>query len=91
MLYEFFGDYIVNGSFQGLIIVVCGTHMDLTNHQPEMDTMRYIWHFFLGTLGDIPSEFTVKLKRCSDAKAEKVLDGGNLISIGWSGHKHSDG
>ncbi len=81
--HEFFGDYIVNGSFQGLIIVGAPDP-----HGPYKSSARdghYAVHlaFFLGTLGDIPSEFTVKLD--ADAKAEKVLEGGNLISIGGPG------
>jgi hypothetical protein len=39
--------------------------------------------FFLGTISNLPPEFIVKLD--SDAKAEKVLDAHDLISIGGPG------
>jgi hypothetical protein len=81
--HKFFGNYMVNNLFHGLIIVGAPDP-----HGPYKSSARdghYAVHlsFFLGTLGDIPSEFLVKLD--SDAKAEKVLDRNNLISIGGPG------
>jgi predicted transcriptional regulator len=81
---RFFSDYIINNSFNGLIIVGAPDP-----HGPYKSSARdghYAVHlaFFLGTLSDTPSEFIVKLD--ADAKAEKVLDGSsNLISIGGPG------
>src|SRR5919198_5372351 len=80
---RFFSDYIINNSFQGLIIVGAPGP-----HGPYKSSARdghYAVHlaFFLGMLSDIPSEFIVKLD--SDAKAEKVLNHRTLISIGGPG------
>ena len=80
---KFFGNYIVNNSFHGLIIVGAPDP-----HGPYKSSARdghYAVHlaFFLGTLGEISTEFIVKLD--ADAKAERVLDRGNLISIGGPG------
>jgi S-layer like family, C-terminal region len=80
---NFFREYIINNSFQGLIIVGAPGP-----HGPYKSSARdghYAVHlaFFLGMLSDIPSEFIVKLD--SDAKAEKVLNHRTLISIGGPG------
>jgi len=80
---KFFSDYIIDNSFDGLIIVGAPTP-----HGPYKSSARdghYAVHlaFFLGTISSIPPEFVVKLD--ADAKAEKVLDGRNLISIGGPG------
>src|SRR3954454_8916776 len=77
---NFFKEYIIDNSFDGLIIVGAPTP-----HGPYKSSARdghYAVHlaFFLGTISSIPPEFVVKLD--ADAKAEKVLDGRNLISIG---------
>src|SRR4026209_303111 len=81
--HKFFGNYIVNNSFHGLIIVGAPDP-----HGPYRSSARdghYAVHlaFFLGTICNIPAEFIVKLD--ADAKAEKVLEGRNLISIGGPG------
>ncbi len=80
---KFFNDYIVNNSFNGLIVVGAPDP-----HGPYRSSARdghYAVHlaFFLGTISNIPSEFIVKLD--ADAKAEKVIEGNNLISIGGPG------
>src|SRR5919202_470703 len=80
---NFFREYIINNSFQGLIIVGAPGP-----HGPYKSSARdghYAAHlaFFLGMLSDIPPEFIVKLD--SDAKAEKVLYHSTLISIGGPG------
>ncbi|MFZ0510800.1 MAG: hypothetical protein WAM14_04270 [Candidatus Nitrosopolaris sp.] len=80
---KFFNDYIVNNSFNGLIIVGAPDP-----HGPYRSSARdghYAVHlaFFLGMISNIPSEFIVKLD--ADAKAEKVIEGNNLISIGGPG------
>ena len=80
---KFFSDYIINNSFHGLIVVGAPDP-----HGPYKSSARdghYAVHlaFFLGTICNIPAEFIVKLD--ADAKAEKVLEGRNLISIGGPG------
>ena len=81
---RFFHDYITNRSFHGLIIVGAPDP-----HGPYKSSARdghYAVHLalFLGTLTNmISSEFIVKLD--ADAKAEKVLNDTNLISIGGPG------
>lgn len=80
---KFFNDYIVNNCFNGLIIVGAPDP-----HGPYRSSARdghYAVHlaFFLGMISNIPSEFIVKLD--ADAKAEKVIEGNNLISIGGPG------
>jgi hypothetical protein len=80
---NFFREFIVNDSFQGLIIVGAPDP-----HGPYKSSARdghYAVHlaFFLGMLSDIPPEFIVKLD--ADAKAEKVLNHSTLISIGGPG------
>ncbi|MFL6362543.1 MAG: hypothetical protein ACJ709_03760 [Nitrososphaeraceae archaeon] len=80
---NFFREYIINNSFQGLIIVGAPDP-----HGPYKSSARdghYAVHlaFFLGMLSDIPPEFIVKLD--ADAKAEKVLNHNTLISIGGPG------
>ena len=81
--YRFFRDYIVEGSFHGLIVVGAPDP-----HGPYKSSARDGHYavqlaFFLGTICNIPKGFIVKLD--TDAKAEKVLDGANLISIGGPG------
>jgi hypothetical protein len=73
----------VNNCFSGLIIVGAPNP-----HGPYRSSARdghYAVHlaFFLGMISNIPSEFIVKLD--ADAKAEKVIEGNNLISIGGPG------
>lgn len=80
---KFFSNYIVNSSFRGLIVVGAPDP-----HGPYRSSARdghYAVHlaFFLGTISNLPPEFIVKLD--SDAKAEKVLDAHDLISIGGPG------
>jgi hypothetical protein len=80
---DFFGDFITNDSFNGLIVVGAPDP-----HGPYRSSARDGHYavqlaFFLGTFTNIPSEFVVKLD--ADAKAEKVLDGRNIISIGGPG------
>src|SRR5437867_3332623 len=81
---KFFSDYIIDNSFDGLIIVGAPTP-----HGPYKSSARdghYAVHlaFFLGHITNaVPSEFIVKLD--VDAKAEKMLTGNNLISIGGPG------
>jgi hypothetical protein len=80
---KFFNDYIVNNSFKGLIVVGAPDP-----HGPYRSSARDGHYavqlaFFLGTISNIPSEFIVKLD--ADAKAEKVIEGNNLISIGGPG------
>lgn len=80
---KFFNEYIVNNCFNGLIIVGAPDP-----HGPYRSSARdghYAVHlaFFLGMISNIPSEFIVKLD--ADAKAEKVIEGNNLISIGGPG------
>lgn len=73
-----------DNSFEGLLVVGAPDP-----HGPYKSSARdghYAVHlaFFLGTITNaMPSEFVVKLD--SDAKAEKVLSGNNLISIGGPG------
>ena len=81
--HKFFNEYIVNNCFNGLIIVGAPDP-----HGPYRSSARdghYAVHlaFFLGMISNIPSEFIVKLD--ADAKAEKVIEGNNLISIGGPG------
>ncbi len=80
---RFFDDYIVNNSFKGLIVVGAPDP-----HGPYRSSARDGHYavqlaFFLGTISNIPPEFIVKLD--ADAKAEKVIEGNNLISIGGPG------
>lgn len=80
---RFFNDYIVNNSFKGLIVVGAPDP-----HGPYRSSARDGHYavqlaFFLGTISNIPPEFIVKLD--ADAKAEKVIEGNNLISIGGPG------
>jgi hypothetical protein len=80
---RFFEEFIVDGAFRGLIIVGAPDP-----HGPYRSSSRdghYAVHlaFFLGTISNIPLEFIVKLD--ADAKAEKVSEGNNLISIGGPG------
>ena len=72
----------MNGSFQGLIIVGAPDPHGPYKSSARDGHMRYIWHFSWGHSATF-RPFTVKLD--ADAKAEKVLDGGNLISIGGPG------
>jgi len=80
---KFFNEYVINNLFHGLIIVGAPDP-----HGPYKSSARdghYAVHlaFFLGTISNLPPEFLVKLD--VNAKAEKVLDGRNLISIGGPG------
>jgi hypothetical protein len=80
---KFFDEFIMNGAFSGLIIVGAPDP-----HGPYRSSSRdghYAVHlaFFLGTISNIPPEFIVKLD--ADAKAEKVIEENNLISIGGPG------
>ncbi len=80
---DFFDEFINDGAFKGLIIVGAPDP-----HGPYRSSSRdghYAVHlaFFLGTISNIPSEFIVKLD--ADAKAERVSEGNNLISIGGPG------
>jgi hypothetical protein len=81
---KFFGNYVAGGEFRGLMVVGAPDP-----HGPYKSSARdghYAVHlaFFLGRVtGAVPSDFVVKLD--VDAKAEKVLTGNNLISIGGPG------
>lgn len=81
---KFFANYVAGREFKGLLVVGAPDP-----HGPYKSSARdghYAVHlaFFLGNLtGAIPSEFVVKLD--VDAKAEKMLTGNNLISIGGPG------
>ncbi len=81
---KFFRNYIDGNSFRGLVIVGAPTP-----HGPYKSSARdghYAVHlaFFLGSIANtVPAEFIVKLD--VDAKAEKMLSGNNLISIGGPG------
>jgi hypothetical protein len=82
---KFFKDHVGDdGSFKGLLVVGAPDP-----HGPYKSSARdghYAVHlaFFLGSITNAaPSEFVVKLD--SDAKAEKVLTGNNLIPIGGPG------
>lgn len=81
---KFFEDYVVEGSFNGTIIVGAPDP-----HGPYKSSARdghYAIHlaFFLGKItGSIPSEFVAKLD--VDAKVEKMMSGNDLIVIGGPG------
>ncbi len=81
---RFFEGFVKGDSFDGLMTVGAPEP-----HGPYKSSARdghYAVHlaFFLGTItSTAPSEFVVKLD--VDAKAEKVLSGHNLISIGGPG------
>ncbi|HEX7033967.1 MAG TPA: hypothetical protein VF172_13295 [Nitrososphaera sp.] len=81
---RFFSNFVSGKEFNGLLVVGAPNP-----HGPYKSSARdghYAVHlaFFLGHVtGSIPSEFVVKLD--VDAKAEKVLTGNNLISIGGPG------
>lgn len=81
---RFFSNFVAGKEFKGLLVVGAPDP-----HGPYKSSARdghYAVHlaFFLGHVtGAIPSEFVVKLD--VDAKAEKVLTGNNLISIGGPG------
>jgi hypothetical protein len=81
---RFFDGFVKDGSFDGLMIVGAPEP-----HGPYKSSARdghYAVHlaFFLGTITNAaPGEFVVKLD--VDAKAEKVLAGHNLVSIGGPG------
>ena len=81
---KFFANYVAGKEFKGLLVVGAPDP-----HGPYKSSARdghYAVHlaFFLGNVtGVIPSEFVVKLD--VDAKAEKMLTGNNLISIGGPG------
>lgn len=79
-----FSNFVVGNEFKGLLVVGAPDP-----HGPYKSSARdghYAVHlaFFLGHVtGAVPSEFVVKLD--TDAKAEKMLTGNNLISIGGPG------
>ena len=81
---RFFGSHMAGDSFKGLVVVGAPDP-----HGPYKSSARdghYAVHlaFFLGSITNaVPSEFIVKLD--VDAKAEKVLTGNNLITIGGPG------
>jgi hypothetical protein len=81
---RFFENFVAGKEFRGLLVVGAPDP-----HGPYKSSARdghYAVHlaFFLGHVtGAVPSEFVVKLD--VDAKAEKVLTGNNLISIGGPG------
>ncbi|HEX2615598.1 MAG TPA: helix-turn-helix domain-containing protein [Nitrososphaera sp.] len=81
---KFFEGYVAGSSFHGLMVVGAPDP-----HGPYKAAARdghYAVHlaFFLGNITNaVPSEFVVKLD--VDAKAEKMLTGNNLISIGGPG------
>src|SRR5215510_4729028 len=81
---KFFENFVSGNDFKGLLVVGAPDP-----HGPYKSSARdghYAVHlaFFLGRItGAIPPEFIVKLD--ADAKAEKVLAGNNLISIGGPG------
>lgn len=80
---DFFNEFINKDSFDGLIVVGAPDP-----HGPYRSSARDGHYavqlaFFLGTLTNIPREFVVKLD--ADAKAERVLDDRNIISIGGPG------
>lgn len=80
---DFFNEFIIENSFDGLIIVGAPDP-----HGPYRSSARDGHYavqlaFFLGTLTNVPREFVVKLD--ADAKAERVLEDRNIISIGGPG------
>lgn len=80
---DFFNDFIIDNSFDGLIVVGApGPHGPYRSSARDGHYAVQL-AFFLGTLTNIPSEFVVKLD--ADAKAERVLDNRNIISIGGPG------
>jgi S-layer like family, C-terminal region len=81
---KFFEDFIVGKEFTGLLIV--GTPEPHGPYKSSARDGHYATHlaFFLGHITKaVPSDFVVKLD--VDAKAEKMLTGNNLISIGGPG------
>ena len=80
---DFFDEFIIDGSFDGLIVVGApGPHGPYRSSARDGHYAVQL-AFFLGTFTNIPSEFVVKLD--ADAKAERVLDNRNIISIGGPG------
>jgi len=81
---KFFENFVAGKEFKGLLVVGAPDP-----HGPYKSSARdghYAVHlaFFLGHITNaVPSEFIVKLD--VDAKAEKMLTGNNLISIGGPG------
>lgn len=81
---RFFENFVAGREFKGLIVVGAPDP-----HGPYKSSARdghYAVHlaFFLGHIASaVPSEFVVKLD--VDAKAEKMLTGNNLITIGGPG------
>jgi len=81
---RFFENFVAGKEFKGLLVVGAPDP-----HGPYKSSARdghYAVHlaFFLGNITNaVPSEFVVKLD--VDAKAEKMLTGNNLISIGGPG------
>ena len=83
-LAKFFRNYLDGSSFDGLIVV--GAPYPHGPYKSSAADGHYAVHlaFFLGNIADaMPSEFIVKLD--THAKAEKMLTGSNLLSIGGPG------
>ncbi|HVX02057.1 MAG TPA: helix-turn-helix domain-containing protein, partial [Nitrososphaera sp.] len=81
---RFFDGFVHDGVFDGIIIV--GAPEPHGQYKSSARDGHYAVHlaFFLGKVsGVMPAEFAVKLD--VDAKAEKVLSGSNLVSIGGPG------
>lgn len=81
---KFFEDFIIGKEFAGLLVV--GSPEPHGPYRSSARDGHYATHlaFFLGHITkSVPSDFVVKLD--IDAKAEKMLTGNNLISIGGPG------
>jgi hypothetical protein len=81
---RFFEGFVHDGVFDGLIVV--GAPEPHGQYKSSARDGHYAVHlaFFLGKVsGVMPAEFAVKLD--VDAKAEKVLSGTNLVTIGGPG------
>lgn len=80
---RFFSNFVKDGNFDGLVVVGAPDP-----HGPFKSSARDGHYaiqlaFFLGNLYELPRDFIVKLD--VDAKAEKVLNGNNIITIGGPG------
>jgi len=81
---KFFEDFIIGKEFTGLLVV--GSPEPHGPYRSSARDGHYATHlaFFLGHITkSVPTDFVVKLD--IDAKAEKMLSGNNLISIGGPG------
>jgi hypothetical protein len=81
---KFFEDFIMGKEFTGLLVV--GSPEPHGPYRSSARDGHYATHlaFFLGHITkSVPTDFVVKLD--IDAKAEKMLSGNNLISIGGPG------